>query len=72
MLARTVSPHLTKDSDTDVFNMTAMAWGMRRAGVTDAVTLPGSNSTEGGVSYVIREEPAATEAFATRLPLPGS
>jgi LCP family protein required for cell wall assembly len=74
ILVGRVSSHLTTDSDTNLFNMAGMAWGIRTAGATDAVTLPGRTSTEGGVSYVIRDEPAATEvleAFATGRPLPG-
>jgi LCP family protein required for cell wall assembly len=70
-----VSAHLTADSDTSAFTLAGLAWRMRSAGATDAVTLPGNSTTEGGVSYVVRDEPAATEvldAFAQRRPLPGA
>jgi LCP family protein required for cell wall assembly len=75
ILVGEVSSHLTADSETSPFTLARMAWGMRTAGDTDAVTLPGSSSTEGGVSYVVRDEPAATEvldAFAAGRPLPGA
>jgi LCP family protein required for cell wall assembly len=75
LLVGQVSSHLAADSQTSLFTLAGLGWGMRTAGATDAVTLPGRSSNEGGVSYVIREEPAATEvldAFAARRPLPGA
>lgn len=73
LLVGAVSSHLTADSNTSVFTIAGIAWDMRTARATDAVTLPGSSATEGGVSYVVRQEPAATEvleAFAAGRPLP--
>lgn len=75
ILLKEVSSHLAADSDTSLLTLAGLAWSMRTAGATDAVTLPGTSSTEGGVSYVVRDEPAATEvldAFAARRPLPGA
>jgi len=46
---------------------------MRSASETDSVTLPVFGVEEGGVSYLERDEPAATEvldAFSAMQPLP--
>jgi hypothetical protein len=46
---------------------------MRSAGVTESMTLPVFGSEEGGVSYLVRDDPAATEvlnAFSAGQPLP--
>jgi hypothetical protein len=70
-----VGSHLTADSDLTLFRLGRTGWSMRSAGETDAVTLPVTGSNEGGVSYLVRSEPAATEvldAFAARRPLPAS
>ena len=70
-----VGSHLTADSDVNLFILARTAWGMRFAGETDAATLPVTGSTEGGVAYVVKVEPDATEmlnAFAAGRPLPGT
>jgi LCP family protein required for cell wall assembly len=69
-----VGSYLTADSGTTMFSLLRTGWSMRTASATDSVTLPVAGSEEGGVSYLVRAEPAATEtldAFATRGPLPG-
>jgi hypothetical protein len=46
---------------------------MRSAGETDSVTLPVNGTEEGGVSYLVRDDPAAQEvidAFLSGRPLP--
>lgn len=68
-----VGSHLTADSGLTLFQLGRTGWSMRSAGETDAVTLPVTGSNEGGVAYLVRSEPAATEvldAFATKRPLP--
>ena len=70
-----VGSHLTADSGLTLFKLGRTGWSMRSAGETDAVTLPVTGSNEGGVAYLVRSEPAATEmldAFAARRPLPAS
>ena len=65
--------HLTADSDLTVFTLARTGWAMRSAAETDSVTLPVFGVEEGGVSYLVRDEPAATEvleAFSARRPLP--
>lgn len=70
-----VTGNLTVDSTVDAPALVKMAWRFRSAGDTQAVTLPVVGSTEGGVSYVVRSEPAAAElidAFADGRALPVS
>jgi len=65
--------HLTADSDLTVFTLARTGWAMRSAAETDSVTLPVFGVEEGGISYLVRDEPAATEvleAFSARRPLP--
>jgi LCP family protein required for cell wall assembly len=65
--------HLTADSDLTLLTLTRTGWAMRSAGETDSVTLPVTGAEEGGVSYLVRAEPAATEvldAFSAKRPLP--
>lgn len=75
LLLNAVGTYLTSDSGTNVFALARTGWAMQTASATDSVTLPVQISEEGGVSYVIRVEPAATEvinAFVTRSPLPSA
>jgi LCP family protein required for cell wall assembly len=68
-----VTANLTVDSSVTPLRMARTAWAFRSAGSTQAVTLPVVGATEGGVSYVVRAEPQATEvleAFAAGRPLP--
>lgn len=68
-----VGSHLTADSDLSLFTLAGTGWAMRSAGDTDSVTLPVVGAEESGVSYLVRDEPAASEvltAFAARQPLP--
>lgn len=70
-----VGSYLTADSGTTIFNLASIGWAMRSAAATDSVTLPVRESNEGGVSYVVRADPAAAEvleAFRAGLPLPSS
>jgi hypothetical protein len=55
-----------------MFALLRTGWSMRTASETDSVTLPVSGLEEGGVSYLVRDEPAATamlDAFNARQPL---
>lgn len=75
LVVTAVGSHLTADSGLTVFNLARTGWAMRSAGATDAVTLPVTGSNEGGVSYLVRSEPAATEvldAFSSKRPFPAS
>ncbi len=68
-----VGSHLTADSDLSLATLARTAWAMRSAGDTDSVTLPVVGSNEGGVSYLVRDDPAAQEvidAFLAGRPLP--
>jgi len=68
-----VGSHLTADSELTLLTLVGTGWSMRSASETDSVTLPVQGAEEGGVSYLVRAEPAATEvleAFAARRPLP--
>jgi LCP family protein required for cell wall assembly len=70
-----VGSNLTADSDLSLFTLARTGWGMRSAGETDSVTLPVVGDEEGGVSYLVRDDPAAQEvidAFNAGLPLPAS
>lgn len=73
MVVNQVSSNLTVDESVTPMLLARTAWDFRSAGSTQAVTLPVVGSTEGGVSYVVRSEPRATEvleAFAGGRPLP--
>ena len=70
-----VGSHLTADSGLTLFKLGRTGWSMRSAEETDTATLPVNGSNEGGVSYLVRSEPAATavlDAFAAKRPLPAS
>jgi anionic cell wall polymer biosynthesis LytR-Cps2A-Psr (LCP) family protein len=70
-----VGSNLTADSDLSLFTLARTGWGMRSAGETDSVTLPVVGDEEGGVSYLVRDDPAAQEvidAFNAGLPLPAT
>ncbi len=70
-----VGSHLTADSGVNLFTLVGTGWAMRTASTTDAITIPVRGSNEGGVAYVVRVEPAATEvleAFAAGRPLPSA
>jgi LCP family protein required for cell wall assembly len=70
-----VGSHLTADSGLTLFNLAGTGWAMRSAGETDAVTLPVTGSNEDDVSYLVRQDPAATEvvnAFLAKQPFPAS
>lgn len=73
MVVNQVTGNLTVDESVTPMLLARTAWGFRSAGATQAVTLPVVGSTEGGVSYVVRSEPGATEvleAFAAGRRLP--
>lgn len=62
-----VTGQMDVDSTVSPLTLLQTAVGFRFAGTTQAVSLPVVDSTEGGVAYVVREEPAATtvlDAFA--------
>lgn len=68
-----VGSYLTADSGTNVFALARTGWAMQTASATDSVALPVQESNEGGVSYVVRADPAATavlDAFLAKVPLP--
>lgn len=68
-----VTSNLTADSDVNPMLLLRTGWAFRSADETEAMTLPVVGTTEGGVSYLVRDEPAATEvleAFAAGRPLP--
>ena len=70
-----VGSDLTADAGTNVFALARTGFTMQTASATDSVSLPVQISEEGGVSYVVRVEPAATaviDAFAAKAPLPSS
>ncbi|MPZ52706.1 MAG: hypothetical protein GEU79_08225 [Acidimicrobiia bacterium] len=63
-----VTGQMKVDSTVSPLTLFQTALGFRVAGTTQAVSLPVVNSNEGGVAYVVREEPAATDvinAFAS-------
>lgn len=73
LTASAIGSHLDTDSGVSLWTLASTAWAMRTAGGTDAATLPVRGSSEGGVAYVVRDEPAATEtldAFSAGRPLP--
>jgi LCP family protein required for cell wall assembly len=68
-----VGSNLSADSDLTLFTLARTGWGMRSASETDSVTLPVYGTEEGGVSYLVRDDPAAQEvidAFNAGQPLP--
>lgn len=68
-----VTGNLTADSTVTPLVLVRTGWAFRSAGETEAVTLPVVGSSENGVSYVVRDEPRASEvleAFAAGQPLP--
>ena len=68
-----VGSNLTADSNLSLFTLAATGWAMRSASETDSVPLPVTGVEEGGISYLVRDEPAATEvleAFSAKRPLP--
>ncbi|MFP3915619.1 MAG: LCP family protein [Actinomycetota bacterium] len=68
-----VTSNLTADSSVTPLLLLRTAWAFRSAGQTETVTLPVVGVTEEGVSYVVPDDPAATElldAFAAGRPLP--
>ncbi|MGA7270484.1 MAG: LCP family protein [Acidimicrobiia bacterium] len=74
VLLTRVTGNLSVDSTVSPYRLVRTAWAFRSAGETQAVSLPVKTSSEGGVSYVVRQEPEATnmlEAFAAGRPLPG-
>jgi LCP family protein required for cell wall assembly len=73
LVVTAVGSHLTADSELTIFDLARTGWDMRSAGVTESMTLPVFGSEEGGVSYLVRDDPAATEvlnAFSAGQPLP--
>jgi anionic cell wall polymer biosynthesis LytR-Cps2A-Psr (LCP) family protein len=73
LVVTAVGSHLTADSGLTLFDLAGTGWAMRSAGVTESMTLPVVGAEEGGVSYLVRSEPAATEvldAFVAGKPLP--
>lgn len=73
LVVTAVGSHLTADSELTIFDLARTGWDMRSAGVTESMTLPVYGSEEGGVSYLVRDDPAATEvlnAFSAGQPLP--
>jgi LCP family protein required for cell wall assembly len=73
LVVSAVGSHLTADSDLSLFVLAQTGWAMRSAAETDSVTLPVVGTEEGGVSYLVRAEPAASEvlaAFSAGEPLP--
>jgi len=68
-----VGSYLTADSGTNVFALARTGWVMQTASETDSMALPVKDLNEGGISYVVRAEPAASavlDAFLTKAPLP--
>ncbi|HEX2153454.1 MAG TPA: LCP family protein [Acidimicrobiia bacterium] len=68
-----VTGNITGDSTVTPLLLVRTGWAFRSAGETEAVTLPVVGSSENGVSYLVRDEPRATEvleAFAAGRPLP--
>ena len=59
-----VTGNLTVDSTVSPARLIRTAWSLRSADITQAITLPVTGSTENGISYVVRAEPAASEVLA--------
>ncbi|CAN5797264.1 hypothetical protein BH23ACT5_BH23ACT5_14400 [soil metagenome] len=56
-----VTGNLTVDSSISTMTLLRTGWSFRSASETDTATLPVVGQSEGGVAYVVRSEPAATE-----------
>lgn len=72
-LIASIGSNLTADSNLSLATLARTAWAMRSANETDSVTLPVNGTEEGGVSYLVRDDPAAQEvidAFLAGRPLP--
>ena len=75
LVVTAIGSHMTGDSGLTIFDLARTGWTMRGANVTESMTLPVVGAEEGGVSYLVRDDPAATEvlnAFAAGQPLPGA
>ncbi len=73
LVVTAVGSHLTADSGLTLFDLAKTGWDMRSAGTTESMTLPVVGAEEGGVSFLVRAEPAATDvlnAFVAGQPLP--
>lgn len=73
LVVTAIGSHLTGDSGLSLFDLARTGWDMRSATVTESMTLPVVFAEQGGVSYLVRDDPAATEvlnAFAAGQPLP--
>ena len=73
LVVTAVGSHLTADSGLTLFDLARTGWDMRSADVTESLTLPVVGAEEGGVAYLVRSEPAATDvlnAFSAGQPLP--
>jgi LCP family protein required for cell wall assembly len=60
-LIAAVSGNLTADTGLSMWDLLRTGWGMRSAKATDAASLPVVGASEGGVAYLVRDEPAAGE-----------
>lgn len=58
-----VTSNLSVDSSVTPLRMLQTAWAFRSAGTTETITLPVVGHSEGGVSYVVKAEPAATQVL---------
>jgi LCP family protein required for cell wall assembly len=70
-----IGSHLTADPGLTVFDLARTGWAMRSSDATESVTLPVVGIEEGGISYLVRDDPAAGDvlnAFAAGQPLPGA
>jgi anionic cell wall polymer biosynthesis LytR-Cps2A-Psr (LCP) family protein len=73
LVVTAIGSHLTADSGLTLFDLARTGWDMRSAGITESMTLPVYFAEEGGVSYLIRDDPAAADAlnaFGAGQPLP--
>ena len=72
---RSVTPSPEPMTADTIFDLARTGWDMRSSSVTESMTLPVVGAEEGGVSYLVRDDPAATDvlnAFAAGQPLPAS
>lgn len=68
-----VARQVTVDQDTRAWHLAWFALGFRTGGEAETVSLPVVGSSEGGVSYVVADQPQADEvvaAFIQGRPLP--
>lgn len=63
-IASSMGSALTADSGLGMMDMARLGWALARSGSVDAATLPVYGTTEGGVSYVVADEPAASDLLA--------